>query len=79
MSKPKPLYWTYALSSVILETHLFSTINSIKVLNRLQMMASEKVEICIGDNDEIALVNLYFKGERFLHFSTMVFRNNLTL
>ena len=38
------------------------------------MMASEKAEICIGD--DIALVNFYFEGECSLNFSTMVFRNN---
>ena len=33
------------------------------------MMALKRVGICVRDNDDIALVNLYFKGERFLNFS----------
>ena len=75
----KSLYWNSALSAVIHETHLLSNINSIKILSCLRMMAFEKVEICVGDNDDITLVNLYFKGEHSLNFSTMVFRNNFTL
>ena len=33
------------------------------------MMTSKRIEIYVGDNDDIALVNLYFKGERSLKFS----------
>ena len=73
--RTKSLYWTSALPAVIFETYLLSTINSIKVLNHLQMMASERAEICIGDYD-IAIVNFYFKEERSRNFSKMVFRNN---
>ena len=62
----KPLYWTSVLSALILETHLLSTTHSIKALNRLRMMSTERVEICVNDNDGIALVDLYFTGESSL-------------
>ena len=48
------------------------------------MIASERTEICFGDDDDgddddMALFNLYFKSGHSLNLSTMVFGNNLVL
>ena len=42
------------------------------------MMSTERVEICVNDNDGIALVDLYFTGESSLNFSRKLFRNIFT-
>ena len=56
----RPLHWTSVLSAAVRKTHLVSIINSIKALNRLQMLASERVEFGVGDNE--------YRSKIFLNF-----------